>query len=673
MNALTRVKRFRQLPGAWLIATASMLCGACVSPFGTPTLKHGVVSPFRKPPEVKALVTHTNCEIATAMAAARFADPSSNYDAALWKRLSDDNFVATVDFTLTATNNEGFDPSVSWISPLTSQGHFISVVPSQSQPPPMGQPQPTMGTYNRTLAVGIQANASQDRNFDLTYLLDLHRLYSAVMDGRLYEICGYDDKGSRTSEKGLDGDLNLGETIDFGLKGLQQGASFAYGAQGPIPPLDSDGGSPPTAALAPVRRSTPMALNSATPPPDHPTGAEGMVKVALGPRQVAAATADPAAAPPAAISAESLQEVVVAQARQTSEAASGKSSPAAPQATNTTFSSKIDFTIVQGLNGGPSWTLLKWKVGGGSAGGAGGGAGGAGGSGGGGGGAAGAGGAGAGAGGGGQLLNWSRTVLDTLTITFSPTCSSERTDLRPEPPDPKRNLWGFSALGDRGPVSAESFAVTLPPLSLPETFSAIVAPRTASQPSPSSPTDPEKSPQGGKPATREKEHGNPRKDDAGANPNPQKVQAPAKEEYFIRVQRFVNERYVYGSIQWRGFTERTPPPQSKAPGSPPETGTALGTFELVGTISDPATGNTTGAIVLSGILSTDDRAQITEGHVTGDPYAALSGGAESSDYWGSIQSCDLSSSAQIQAAVKNASDTNTLFKLSNFERTRLQQ
>lgn len=89
--------------------------------------------------------------------------------------------------------------------------------------------------------------------------------------------------------------------------------------------------------------------------------------------------------------------------------------------------------------------------------------------------------------------------------------------------------------------------------------------------------------------------------------------------------------------------------------------------------SDPATGNPVGAVVLHGVFNDHGDPILKSGHVTGGPYAAVSGGLESSNYWDSIQSCGLSSAAQIQAAVQNAVATNTLFKLSNADRTRLQQ
>jgi hypothetical protein len=79
---------------------------------------------------------------------------------------------------------------------------------------------------------------------------------------------------------------------------------------------------------------------------------------------------------------------------------------------------QTDFTITTGINGGPNWTLTKFK---GPSAGGGAGAGGGG---------AGAGGAGAGGAGGSQgLLNASRRVQDTLVITFIPICIREKYEL----------------------------------------------------------------------------------------------------------------------------------------------------------------------------------------------------------------------------------------------------
>ncbi len=62
-----------------------------------------------------------------------------------------------------------------------------------------------------------------------------------------------------------------------------------------------------------------------------------------------------------------------------------------PAAGRTSFSSKIDFGVVEGLNGGASWTLIQFKGGAGSN---------------------------------SPLLNLSRTTQDSLTVTFAATCKT---------------------------------------------------------------------------------------------------------------------------------------------------------------------------------------------------------------------------------------------------------
>jgi len=596
---------------AVVLTFSAFLFAGCVSPFGTPSLKHGAV-PFLRGPKVEALVVHANCELARAIFESLVASkgdlddkgketPEFTARKARWAWLNDANFVASVDFTLTATNSEGFDPSVSWITPTTALDKEI--LPTLVAPVPTAiatGPQPsgaTTNTYNRTLAVGIQANGSQDRNFDLTYQLDLHRIYAAVLQEikdshyetdadhpKLTGICSrpHDPR----SYTGLEGDLELSQTVDFGLQGLQIGKDFAYGAEGPAP-LDS--------------------LVTARPRSAAKIGERAGSKE----NDVSTAAPHTSEAPQEAADKAQTEAYLVNPATAGTPAAAGTKTAMGPQSTNTTFSSKIDFTIIQGVNGGPSWTLLKWKIGGGGSSGAGGGGGGGGAGGaGGGGGAAAGGGAGAGGGGGGQMFNWSRTVLDTLTITFAPTCSSTQTPLD----DAHHTLywnrhdktaWIVFDLGTAGTLT-----LTLPKefadLRSVTGFTNIVEP-TSSE-----------------------------------GPSPQYIEVPEK-----------GQPDVYGSLRWRGFM----------------TGTA---FELLGTITDPVTNNAVGAVVLEGHIE-NGSAVFDRGHLTRKLHEALSGGQESTGYWDSIQSCDLTSAAQIQASVKNASDTNTLFKLSNADRERLQQ
>jgi uncharacterized membrane protein YgcG len=79
----------------------------------------------------------------------------------------------------------------------------------------------------------------------------------------------------------------------------------------------------------------------------------------------------------------------------------------------TTFTSQTDFTVVEGLNGGPNWTLVHFKgPGGGGGGGTGGGA-------------SGGSSSGSSMGGGSQgPINFNRQAKDTLLIGFTPRCDS---------------------------------------------------------------------------------------------------------------------------------------------------------------------------------------------------------------------------------------------------------
>jgi len=97
----------------------------------------------------------------------------------------------------------------------------------------------------------------------------------------------------------------------------------------------------------------------------------------------------------------------------------------------TTFSTQTDFTVVEGLSGGPNWTLVHFKgpSGGGGGGGGGGTSGG------------GAGGQGSNMGGGSQgLFGFNRQAKDTLLIAFTPRCDADRPTNEPVPPRPANYL-----------------------------------------------------------------------------------------------------------------------------------------------------------------------------------------------------------------------------------------
>ncbi len=95
---------------------------------------------------------------------------------------------------------------------------------------------------------------------------------------------------------------------------------------------------------------------------------------------------------------------------------SAKNNAAAPSSSSTQFSSLINFIVSYGLNGGPNWTLKKFK---GPSGGGGGGS------------SSSSGGSGGG-GGGGSLASISRTDTDTLSITFVAACKNAENSQNPK-------------------------------------------------------------------------------------------------------------------------------------------------------------------------------------------------------------------------------------------------
>lgn len=116
------------------------------STYGVPSLNHGIIN--RTSPDVKDLVTHVNCELARAM----LVPPTDS-----WRHLWQENLVASADFTLLAANTEGFNASVNWIVPTNSLGKEVFFPPQASGTTGMSS------MFNRGLAIGIQANGTQDR------------------------------------------------------------------------------------------------------------------------------------------------------------------------------------------------------------------------------------------------------------------------------------------------------------------------------------------------------------------------------------------------------------------------------------------------------------------------------------------------------------------------------
>jgi hypothetical protein len=128
------------------------------------------------------------------------------------------------------------------------------------------------------------------------------------------------------------------------------------------------------------------------------------------------------------------------------------------------------------------------------------------------------------------MFNWSRTVLDTLTITFAPTCSSSNTLLEVGPAHIDQidhRVLTVHPVGDPASVITILLPKEFNDLAHVSTFTNIVEPTSTNGPS----------------------------------------------DYYIQV-REAAQPDVYGSVQWRGFIGVT--------------GTTPDSFELLGTITDPS-------------------------------------------------------------------------------------
>lgn len=250
-----------------------------------------------------------------------------------WHNLVEYNVLDSINFTIFVTQSQGLNPSLNFITPLTNLGSPIrNVVESSDGTNTIANATSNMNNF--TLSIGFNLGGTQDRNFVLNYLVDLHRLYDATfheVNGQItyvasdpndpnplhrspHDICGGpSESGPGEGRYGLNGDLAVEDTIENGLRSLDA-ATF----------------SPNTAGGAP--------------------GKGGQTTATAAVSQAANATG---------------------------------------------FSTKVDFTLQWGVNGGPSWTLLKFK------------------------------GPGGGSGANGQLLSYTRQKQDTLISTLAATCKSD--------------------------------------------------------------------------------------------------------------------------------------------------------------------------------------------------------------------------------------------------------
>ena len=359
-------------------------------------------------PTVHDVVSTVACELASAMVT-NIAQPdqtmpddgSQAVEAAkktesdlqlLWSNLIKYNYVAVVSLQLEVTNSEGLNPSLNFITP------YIPV-------PTPGVTKSVAGTPfagNFTLALNGQLDASQDRLFVYTFNIDFARLFNSlksVEEGKtiitsnttgkpmIYKKDGKVRLDCQTGS-GIYGDLGLDEVLHDGLLATQ--ATELWDVYN-IPTAEEAGygvvvNPAPAESPRPERHTRPDQTYSYNDSP-LPEERRPLVPPSRAPNLLPpSGGSPPPSGPPSTVSLNA-------------------QSP-------TSFSSKVAFTITEGINGGPSWTLRHFSGPGGGSGAGGGGKGGSGGS----------GSSGSGGGASQGLFNLNRVTVDTLNIEVAATC-----------------------------------------------------------------------------------------------------------------------------------------------------------------------------------------------------------------------------------------------------------
>jgi hypothetical protein len=421
---------FRQTSAAIALLCTVSACNGSLTPELMP------LAPGGARPTVDDVIAHVACEVGKGMVThgvdPKNTRPGSGFpgnappsDQQLWLNLVNFNYVAVISLQLEVTNNEGFNPSFNFINPLAPYA-----IPSATSMPQ----QFTSGSV--ALAIGAQLDGSQDRLFSFTYNMDFARLFhylddlenewksvtnngehpenwektahkvremisTAHPETKIISVQRGDDgtpelKFNCEAGTGLSGNIGLEEIISDGLWATEQSRTWnvynypdANLASQPVEIVPGAARPEEVLERAPfllkpqfkslfgeqkrVVKPGPHPLNTPPPPPPEPPKGQGPTLNAQAP---------------------------------------------------TTFSSRTAFTVQEGINGGPNWTLRHFV--GPSASGGGSGGGGAAAKGGGG----GASGSSSGAGGSGSasqgLINLNRTAVDTLTLVAGATCYGER-------------------------------------------------------------------------------------------------------------------------------------------------------------------------------------------------------------------------------------------------------
>ncbi len=168
---IKEVKPFRKiLVFAWLIS----LIG-CSS---TPSFNN-IITPERVGPKVSDVIDEIQCEILSALK--QSVDQSSELIG-----LQNGQYVANIDLTLDVTNNQGLDPSLSYIDPFK-----------------------VMAT-NFTAVASAQLSEQEHRNFNLNFTLLFDKNTLTAIDP---ERCSISNERS-----GLRGNLGIAEILAAGLK-----------------------------------------------------------------------------------------------------------------------------------------------------------------------------------------------------------------------------------------------------------------------------------------------------------------------------------------------------------------------------------------------------------------------------------------------------------------------
>jgi hypothetical protein len=277
----------------------------------------------------------------------------------------------------------------------------------------------------------------------------------------------------------------------------------------------------------------------------------------------------------------------------------------------TSFAANVSFIVSEGVNGGPNWTVLEFKGpsgGGGSSGGGGGGGSGGGGS----------GGSSGSGGGGSQLLNFTRSATDSLSVTFEASCqqntdadfsgqvSYDGTSIIPDKKTLAQALSKYALTAANVP---DSVAIPLPSVSTKPTVTPIMSNQTS----------------------------------------------------YMTLSRGLQD--VYGAVKWTGYVL---PVRNILNISYPAR------FSLVGTISDLSTASNTnptnlGIVQVQGTVDSNGKIlSIDQVKITVDALIALMNPGPTANYWATVPGCDtVSTDVQQSRAIDAAAQSRFLRLLSS--------